>query len=153
MMSGTTFQCSAANHFPVRPKPVITSSRTRTIPYLSQSARRPWRNPSGGTRRPDVPTIGSRRIAATYCGPSYQMTSWTWASAFCASSPKTARYRSGLRKCCNPARPGSVDERRNISLRRPVDEDVLLRIGEDLGDVGAIRGERHRSSDYTLGGD
>ena len=45
------------------------------------------------------------------------------------------------------------DKRRNISLRRPVDEDVLLRIGEDLGDVGAIRGERHRSSDYTLGGD
>ena len=45
------------------------------------------------------------------------------------------------------------DERRNISLRRPVDEDVLLRIGEDLVDVGAIRCERHRSPDYTLGGD
>ena len=39
--SGTTFQCSIANHFPVRPKPDITSSAIITMPYLSQSARTP----------------------------------------------------------------------------------------------------------------
>jgi len=32
MMSGTTFQCSQANHFPVFPKPVWTSSKISTIP-------------------------------------------------------------------------------------------------------------------------
>jgi hypothetical protein len=91
MRSGTTSQCSAANHLPVRPKPVMTSSRMRRIPYLSQSARRPWKNPSGGTMRPDAPTIGSHMIAAMCSGPSYQITSSTCASAFCTSFPNIER--------------------------------------------------------------
>ncbi len=47
-----------------------------------------------------------------YWGPSYQMTSSTCASAFCASSPKTERYGSGLRKWTTPVMPGSFAQRR-----------------------------------------
>ena len=38
IMSGTTPCTSAPNHLPVLPKPLITSSAIRSIPYLSQSA-------------------------------------------------------------------------------------------------------------------
>src|SRR3989440_1927052 len=52
--SGTIRQLSTANHDPVRPKPVITSSAISTIPNLSHSRRTPWRYPWGGTRTPAV---------------------------------------------------------------------------------------------------
>ena len=39
MMSGTTSQCSQANQRPVRPKPVITSSRMSRMPWRSQTSR------------------------------------------------------------------------------------------------------------------
>jgi hypothetical protein len=41
--SGTTPKCSAANHVPVRPKPAMTSSRMKTMPYRSQISRTPAR--------------------------------------------------------------------------------------------------------------
>ena len=39
IMSGTTSQCSMANAFPVRPKPVMISSAMKSTPYLSQVSR------------------------------------------------------------------------------------------------------------------
>ncbi len=41
--SGVTSQCSEANHVPVRPKPTMISSRTKTMPKRSHSARTPAR--------------------------------------------------------------------------------------------------------------
>ncbi len=39
--SGVAPYLGAANHSPIRPKPVITSSATSAIPYLSASSRSP----------------------------------------------------------------------------------------------------------------
>jgi hypothetical protein len=39
--SGATPYLEEANHSPMRPKPVMTSSATSAIPYLSHSARSP----------------------------------------------------------------------------------------------------------------
>ena len=50
MMSGMTPKCSAANILPVRPMPDCTSSKISRMPCRSHSARKPCRNPSGGTR-------------------------------------------------------------------------------------------------------
>src|SRR2546430_16358943 len=67
-----------------------------------------------------------------YSGPSYQITSSTWASAFCTSPPKTERYGSGLRKCTTPVIPGSAGQRRVVPpprrrpRRRPADEGPRL---------------------------
>ena len=41
--SGVTPKRSAANQWPSRPKPVITSSKQRRMPYRSQSSRTPSR--------------------------------------------------------------------------------------------------------------
>ena len=38
-MSGSTFQCSSANHLPVRQKPVMTSSAMKSTLCLSQTFR------------------------------------------------------------------------------------------------------------------
>jgi two-component system chemotaxis response regulator CheB len=40
--SGTVSQCWIANHFPVRPKPAITSSATSRMSWWSQISRTPW---------------------------------------------------------------------------------------------------------------
>ena len=74
-MSGTTPQWFTANHSPVRPNPDITSSAMSRMPYLSHSARTPWRYPSGGTRMPLVPVTGSTMKPAIVLGPSSWMTS------------------------------------------------------------------------------
>jgi len=47
--SGTTPVCSIANHLPVRPKPLITSSAISRMPYLSQISRRIGQYSGGGT--------------------------------------------------------------------------------------------------------
>ncbi len=39
--SGVTSQLSTANHFPVRPKPAMTSSATIRMPWRSQISRTP----------------------------------------------------------------------------------------------------------------
>src|SRR5450759_1112007 len=54
-----------ANHSPVRPTPVCTSSRTRSAPYLVASSRAAGRYPAGSDRTPISPWIGSRTMAAT----------------------------------------------------------------------------------------
>ncbi len=64
-MSGTTPQWSTANHDPVRPHPVITSSAIRRTSWAFVIARILGRYSGTGTRTPFVPTTGSTIIAAT----------------------------------------------------------------------------------------
>ena len=61
--SGVTPYRSQARNVPVRPIPVCISSATRSVPVSRQSASAPFRNPSGSTRTPLSPWIGSTRKA------------------------------------------------------------------------------------------
>src|SRR3989304_7639333 len=49
MMSGSTFQCSMANHLPVLPMPDCTSSSISKRPYLSASFLSLGKYSGGGT--------------------------------------------------------------------------------------------------------
>src|SRR6266498_2024984 len=68
MISGTTWKCSKANHFPVRPKPDWTSSKISMIPCLSQISRKPFMNETGGTTYPPSPKTDSTKMAAVSLG-------------------------------------------------------------------------------------
>ena len=63
--SGATPSCSQANIGPVRPNPVITSSATNRMSSSRHVARIAAIQPSGGTRTPPEPWIGSQNTAAT----------------------------------------------------------------------------------------
>jgi hypothetical protein len=71
-MSGTMSPCSKANILPVRPKPHITSSQMKRMPWLVEQGGAGPRaaSPSGGGRMPLVPMTVSMIIAAIVCGPS-----------------------------------------------------------------------------------
>ena len=87
--SGSTSKCSIANIRPVRPKPVCTSSATRTIPWRSQSARSPSTNACGAGMKPPSPCCGSKTIAATCSGATcVSSTRSSCASAVIASGPR-----------------------------------------------------------------
>jgi hypothetical protein len=63
--SGVTFSCWQANIFPVRPKPVMTSSRMRWTPFSSHHARRLASMPGGHGRISLTPWMsGSMTTAA-----------------------------------------------------------------------------------------
>ena len=55
-----------ANHLPVRPQPVITSSAMSSTPRSWRARRAAAGTPCGGTSTPLVPTIGSMITAATF---------------------------------------------------------------------------------------
>ena len=79
--SGVTPNRCAANHAPVRPKPVWTSSKMRSAPIRVASSRSPCRKDAGGATYPPSPSTGSMRIAATCsAGPS-----WSSICSICAS--------------------------------------------------------------------
>mmetsp|Transcript_45835 Transcript_45835/g.113916 ORF Transcript_45835/g.113916 Transcript_45835/m.113916 type:complete len:201 (-) Transcript_45835:515-1117(-) len=63
MMSGDTPACWCPHSFPVRPRPHCTSSNTSTAPLLSQSSRRPFRNPTSAGFTPPSPCTGSTNTA------------------------------------------------------------------------------------------
>ena len=69
IISGCTLYFTAPNDFPVLPKPVITSSKTRTIPYLSQISLSLSKYPIGGTMVPVEPAMGSTKHPAIDSGP------------------------------------------------------------------------------------
>ena len=68
-----TPKVSAANRCPVRPKPVITSSKMRRMLYSSQSRRRVGRYSGGGVMIPPVLLMGSTMMAAMERGSSHSM--------------------------------------------------------------------------------
>src|SRR5947207_15748048 len=70
-MSGRTPACSNPKSLPVRPKPVITSSRISSTPYRLQISRTRSRYPSGAGNTPPPPITGSRITAATLSAPSH----------------------------------------------------------------------------------
>lgn len=93
IMSGDTPSCSQANHFPVRPMPVMTSSEINSMSWRSQMSRKARRYPMGGVSAPPAaPTTGSTMMAATFSAPySRMMRSHTmapWPSASLPSSGK-----------------------------------------------------------------
>ena len=148
--SGTVFQCSIANHLPVRPKPAITSSATIRMPWRSQSSRTPWMYPSGGIRMPLVPTIVSRKIAAMVCGPSYMITSSRPLKAL-FDRPRlalTPAMRIGIPD--NADQPGfrrpaaGIAGERHRTHRRPVIRPVP---GEDLVSAGVLASDLDRVLD------
>ena len=76
-MSGVTPNVSAANIRPVRPMPVMISSKIKRILLRSQISRRMGKYSSGGSITPPVWPIGSTRMAATVAGSSMLSTSST----------------------------------------------------------------------------
>src|SRR6185437_866573 len=69
IMSGTTPYGSSADHVPVRPAPVSTSSATSRTPVRSQAARTRRQYSGAGTDAPlDEPPTGSAMTAATLSG-------------------------------------------------------------------------------------
>ena len=64
--SGVTFQFWQPNNFPVRPKLVCTSSNIRSTFFSLQISRTCCKYPSGGTRTPPSPRIGSIKTAAVF---------------------------------------------------------------------------------------
>lgn len=79
--SGTTSKWLMENHFPLRPKPAITSSAMNTMPWRVQSSRTPAMYPGGGIMMPAVPGIDSRMIAAMVDGPSIWISLSRYSSA------------------------------------------------------------------------
>ena len=81
-MSGTTPSCSTANVVPVRPKPVATSSQTRSAPCRSQISRIRRTYPGGWAIMPSAPCItGSRTSAAIFPGRAANSSSTSSAHA------------------------------------------------------------------------
>ena len=72
--SGVTPNVWAANICPVRPKPVMISSKISRTLFLSQISRSLGRYSSGGSMIPPVCPIGSTMIAATVEGSSMSIT-------------------------------------------------------------------------------
>ena len=71
-ISGFTFVCWIASHFPVRPMPVWTSSTIMRAPLLSQTSRIPSRKPSGGMITPASPWIGSTKTPAVSLSTAFR---------------------------------------------------------------------------------
>ena len=93
VMSGTTSQCSEANIRPVRPKPVITSSKISSTPCRSQISRTSGQYSGPGTCTPAAAEIGSPITAATVSGPSLRIARSI--SRAHSTSLITGRYSSG----------------------------------------------------------
>ena len=70
-MSGVTPYSCDANGDPVLPQPVITSSKIKSIPCLSQISLNLCRYPFGGTNVPVDPAIGSTIQAAIFSAPKF----------------------------------------------------------------------------------
>ena len=85
IMSGVTPKLCAAKALPVRPKPQITSSKTKRISFSSQISRSRSRYPLGGTRIPVDPAMGSMKQAAMVCPP-------TSSTMRCRSSASSAPF-------------------------------------------------------------
>ena len=68
-MSGVTPYSCDANGEPVLPHPVITSSKIKSIPCLSQISLNLCKDPCGGTYVPVDPAIGSTIHAAIFSAP------------------------------------------------------------------------------------
>ena len=64
IMSGVTPYLSAPQAAPVRPKPVMTSSKINRMPYFVQISRSRCRYPFGGISTPVEPATGSTITAA-----------------------------------------------------------------------------------------
>ena len=70
-MSGVTPYSCEANGEPVLPQPVITSSKIKSIPCLSQISLNLCKYPFGGTNVPVDPAIGSTIQAAIFSAPKF----------------------------------------------------------------------------------
>ena len=68
IMSGSRSKCSEANHLPVLPKPLCTSSAMRSMPCLEQSSLTFRMKSAGGTIYPPSPRRGSMTMQATSSG-------------------------------------------------------------------------------------
>ena len=71
IMSGVTPNSCAPKADPVLPQPVITSSKIRSIPCLSQISLKRFKYPFGGTKVPVDPAIGSTIQAAIFSPPKF----------------------------------------------------------------------------------
>ena len=134
-MSGTSGSASDANHVPVRPMPVTTSSSTIRKPCRSRRSARPCQNASGGEWAGSAAAeIGSQRNAAMESAPCVPM---------CASSASSAPWPLGSKRHVDGGtyRPGVTNGwygahspgrpvRRERGHRRAV---VGLRLRDDAG--------------------
>ena len=71
IISGVTPNSSAPNLEPVLPQPVMTSSKIKSIPCLSQISLSFCKYPFGGTKVPVDPAIGSTIHAAIFSPPKF----------------------------------------------------------------------------------
>ena len=81
IISGVTPNSCAPKAEPVLPHPVITSSKIKSIPCLSQISLRRFRYPFGGTKIPVDPAIGSTIHAAISPGNLFAISSKSFASS------------------------------------------------------------------------
>ena len=87
-----------ANIWPVRQKPLCTSSAMSRMPWSSQILRRPFTNSMGAGMKPPSPCKGSRMMAATVsAGQASSNRFSTLVRAFwmISASVPLPRYRSG----------------------------------------------------------
>jgi len=125
-MSGSRCHRELANQSPTRPKPVMTSSATKSTPVSRQIVRTSARYPSGGANTPPAPITGSQKNAATRSGPAATIASWR--------APGESRVTGGG----PPKGQGQLE-----GEREPEDvEDDQRENAEDPERQGAQRGAR-----------
>ena len=122
--SGTNPSYGLANHSPVRPKPVCTSSATTRIPCAAQNSATRRRKPGAGTTKPPSPWIGSTTTQATCSGPTWVVDQ--------VDEPVVRLVRA-------PLRTGRPAER--VRHRGPVDLRRVRAEGRLVGPV--LGGQRH----------
>ncbi len=101
IMSGITPYFSAPHAVPVRPNPVITSSKIRRMPCLVQISRSRSRYPFGGISTPVEPATGSTITAAIVeasCSATIRSSS-SASSAPCSGWPLAKAFFAGRWVC------------------------------------------------------
>ena len=107
--SGCRSHSSAAKSRPVRPNPVLTSSRHSSQPYSWQSASSAVQKPAGGTTTPPEPRTGSITTPATSVGSTAWKSIWSRMKSMVLSpeppgrgGANGVRYGWGYGACTNP---------------------------------------------------
>ena len=106
-ISGVTPNSWEANAEPVLPQPVITSSKIKSIPCLSQISLNLCKYPFGGTKVPVDPAIGSTIQADIFSDPKFvQILSKSFAISAPVSGCPEINLCSGKWVCLMWTTPG-----------------------------------------------
>ena len=150
--SGTTPQCSSANSRPVRPKPVTTSSKTRSAPTLVAAPAQRRQEPGRGMRTPPSACTGSTITAAVRSSMARERVDVVegqerrrrGAAARTGGGRPGCRRPTARRRCRRGSRPSNATKRgRPVRLARGL-ERALDRLGAARGEVDDRRQRRRQ---------